>query len=111
MLAAGDANGNVYIWKTATGRLLQTLHDPQGLQVSDVSFSPDGTAVAVAANNPAHTDSAIRVWNLATQQVHTFHDPDTAGARHLTFSPDGSLLAVGDANGNTYLWDMLWLNS
>jgi len=118
MLAAGDANGNVYIWKVATGRLLQTLHDPQGLQVNDVSFSPDGTAVAVAADNQAQTVSAIRVWILATQQVYTFHDPlatghdpHAAGARRLAFSPDGSLLAVGDANGNTYLWDMLWLHS
>jgi WD40 repeat protein len=109
LLAAGDANGNVYIWKVATGRLLQTLHDPQGLQVNDVSFSPDGTAVAAAGNNSAQTASAIRVWILATQQARTLHDPNTKGAFHLAFSPDGSLLAAGDANGNTYLWDMLWL--
>jgi WD40 repeat protein len=110
LLAAADANGNVYIWTMTTGKLVQTLHDPQGLQVNDVSFSPNGTAVAVADNNPAHTVSAIRVWILATQQVYTFRNPHTAGALHLAFSPDGSLLAVGDGNGNTYLWDALWLN-
>jgi len=65
----------------------------------------------VTVDNPAHTVSAIRVWILATRQVYTFRDPHTTGALHLAFSPDGSLLAVGDANGNTYLWDMSWLNS
>jgi WD40 repeat protein len=110
MLAAGDANGNVYIWQVATGTLLQTLHDPQHLQVNDMAFRPDGSALAVAGSDPAHTVGTTRVWILATHQVYTFRDPHAAGALHLAFSPDGSLLAVGAANGSTSLWDMLWLN-
>lgn len=110
LLAAGDANGNVYIWSMETGNIVEALHDPQGLQVNDVSFSPGGTAIAAADNNPAHTASAVRIWILATRKVYTFHDPRTTGALHLAFSPDDSLLAVGDTNGKTYLWDMSWLN-
>ena len=38
-----------------------------------------------------------------------FTDPDSAGEFRLAFSPDGSTLAVGDANANTYRWNMSWL--
>ena len=38
-----------------------------------------------------------------------FTDPDSAGEFRLAFSTDGSTLAVGDANANTYRWNMSWL--
>lgn len=47
MLAAGDANGNVYLRNTANDKIITIFHDLAGQIVNGVVFSPDGRALAV----------------------------------------------------------------
>ena len=110
LLAAGDLNGHVYVWDVATGKLAETLTGRDDLGINGVAFSPLGNGVAATSNNSQHTNTIICVWDLTTHRLATFRDPRSEGAFRLAFSPDGKTVAVGDANANTYLWDMRWLN-
>jgi serine/threonine protein kinase/WD40 repeat protein len=97
-LVTGDGDGSAYLWNVATGGLIDTLADP-GADAIRASFSPDGTTIATAA-------SSTQLWDAASGQQ-TFNAPGagTEGS-DIAFSPDGTILAVGNANGNTYLWNM-----
>ena len=54
LLAAGDANGRVYLWwtpaSTASGRAA-TFTDPDSQGVNGVAFSPDGATLEAGDAN------------------------------------------------------------
>jgi len=111
LVAAGDANGHVYVWNVRTGKLAAALAAIDGMQIGGVAFSPNGNVVAATTDNDLQdvTKDDICVWDLSVNRQAVFTDPDSAGEFRLAFSPDGNTLAVGDANANTYLWNMSWL--
>jgi WD40 repeat protein len=78
------------------------LHDPSGVPISAVGFSPDGRTLALA-----DVIGSISVWNVASgQMTGAVTDPGSDGIHSMAFSPDGRTLAVGDDNGTAYLWNM-----
>ena len=49
LLAAGDADGDTYLWQAATGSLVQTIAPPAGAgPIWAVAFGPGGTQLATA---------------------------------------------------------------
>ncbi|MGH3192572.1 MAG: WD40 repeat domain-containing serine/threonine protein kinase [Streptosporangiaceae bacterium] len=101
MLAVGDADGEVYLWKLATGSYT-ILHVPGMKAVKSVAFALKGTVLATG-----DSDGATYLWNWVTgKRIGTpLTDPDGQGVYALAFRPDGSVLAVGDADASAYLWD------
>lgn len=77
----------------------QTLVGPAG-EVHDLSFSPDGTMIASAA------DSKVWLWEVATgRELATLPSGDT---KRLCFTPNGTQLitAGNDGNGSIRFWDV-----
>ncbi|KAF7193898.1 Vegetative incompatibility protein HET-E-1 [Pseudocercospora fuligena] len=74
------------------------LEDDMGATVRAVSFSPDGSLMAVAAGDTA------AIWETSPfRQIHKLegHDSDFGG---LAFSPDGVLLACSAQENTINLW-------
>jgi serine/threonine protein kinase len=58
IIAAGDANGYVYLWDTTTGHIRTTLSDPTSQGVDAVAFGPYDTLAAGDANGNTY------LWKL-----------------------------------------------
>jgi WD40 repeat protein len=87
LLAAGEQEGNVFLWDTSSGELLQTLAGHTG-SVADLAFSPDGTYLASVAS----LNRTTKVWDVLTgDELATFY-----GGSKVAWSPDGaSIVTVG----------------
>jgi serine/threonine protein kinase/WD40 repeat protein len=99
IIAAGDWNGNTYLWNVSGHSLIATLPGTSANPVFSVAFSPEGKTIAVGAGS-------TNLWDVSSRSlIATLTDPSGSGDESIAFSPDGKTLAVGDANGVTYLWD------
>lgn len=95
LLATGTGEGDVRIWDTNSGKLIQTLTGHK-YAVRYVLFSPDGTMIASGAS-----DNTARVWqvsngiNLSVYKIKT-------DVRDIAWSPDSQYLAVTSNYINVY---------
>jgi DNA-binding beta-propeller fold protein YncE len=107
-LAVADANGNTYVWNTATGSVTATLTPPEGEHSQNIAYGPNGTiAVADTACSGAclggSVPSAVYVWNIAADRVIAVIPlPEGEPPTGVAFGSDGTV-AVADANGYVYL--------
>jgi WD40 repeat protein len=106
LATAGDITSSdppLQLWDVRRRRRVNTaLLSPRTADASDVTFSPDGTRVAAAVNDPEGT-TAIEILSVPQlAQVKTL--PTNAGTA-LRFSPDGRLLVFGDVHGRVWLYD------
>jgi hypothetical protein len=100
-----DCPGPVYLWETATGRLLRKLGDGRE-GTRSVAFSPDGRRVIVA------TKKSVDVWDVYTGEEVSAPDghPLLAGGHKddilcVAISPDGKTIASGSADTTILLWN------
>jgi WD40 repeat protein/DNA-binding SARP family transcriptional activator len=112
LLASGGADGQARLWDAETGESVLALQvHPQGIGVTRLAWSPDGTRLAAAsdlhpvAGGPARVEPLVRVWDVASgQELYTVTGlPSRAWA--LAFSPDGTKLAVGVEAGFLKIYD------
>jgi WD40 repeat protein len=91
---------SVRIWDTADGSEVRILASADfGLWV--VSFSPDGTQVAVGSDLGGIDIFAVGDGTL----VRSFSTAGTARVRSVSFSPDGQLLAAGLSTNAVEVWN------
>lgn len=95
-IAAGDAGGNVFVWKFATGEPARTLSTQPG-PVSSILFTLDNDRLLTAAD-----DGFVRLFRTSDGQL--LHSSKLGSAvRALDLSPEGTLLAAGTESGETFL--------
>lgn len=68
---------------------------------SEVAFSPQGTHLALAAN-----DGTIWIMNIASGEVISRLESIDESPRTMAFSPDGGKLAIGSEDGSLQIWQL-----
>lgn len=101
-LAFGVGNGTVHVVDLAA-RAETHIFELEGLQITAVAFSADGTMLAAAAGFPAN--SAL-VWDLTESSVEPAYTlrGHRGSVTGIAFHPDGELLATAGDDGLVYLW-------
>lgn len=98
LIAAGNAAGEVPLWRSADLTLMRTLYGHSDF-IQAAAFSPDGRLLATGSQ-----DRTVRIWRVSDgaplSRLQGFGD--RIGG--LAFSPDGNILATGSLDGNVRLW-------
>ncbi len=101
--------GKMYVWdveggwdrgqqnQEITNYMLPELPSPD--RVSSIAFSPDGTNMALAANQ------LVQLWSLDTWQRITLFYGHEGAIKQIVFSPDGSRLVTGATDGTARIWE------
>ena len=99
-LAAGDANGHVYVWPVGGQSPVSDMTDPDSKGVTSVAFSPNSSVLASGDAN-----GSIYLWGGSPHHlIRKLTDPASQGVRSVLISTDGTVLVAGDANGHVYVW-------
>ena len=98
LLATGDANGEVRLWRVMDGEQLLTFGEHTGW-VRSVSFSPDGQRLASGSD-----DKTLKLWDVGTGKCLRTIEGHVSGIQSIAFSPDGSTLASGSSDQTIKLW-------
>lgn len=96
--AAGNSDGNIRIWRTASGQKHMTIAGHSGW-VTSIAFSPDGRFLVSGSLDPS-----IKVWDLATGHCLKTLLGHTNWIWSVRFSSHGQLLISGSADGTARLW-------
>ena len=107
-LVSATETGEVQVWNTETGVALATLLAGQNLDefaneieepILTLTFSPDGTLLAVGSNQRIRLFRSEKYIDLKEEIPHN--------SNVLVFSPDNGVLVNGDAGGEIQLWDVI----
>jgi len=112
LLAEGDADG-FSLWNPATGRRVAGVTDGSLAEVLNLSFSPDGSLLAIL-----EAGGRIQLWDVSLgNMLEEDLQPrlplkrDSLGltvddfARGVAFSPDGKRIVAGTRHGGFRSWD------
>jgi WD40 repeat protein/predicted DNA-binding transcriptional regulator len=100
LIAAGDSNGYIRIWKAIDYKEILNFKG-HAIWVWSVTFSPDGSILASGSG-----DRTIKLWDTKTGQCIKTFLGHTNSVRSLTFSPDGKILASSSHDCTIRLWDI-----
>jgi WD40 repeat protein len=93
-IAVSTVAGEVIIWGTSGGQLLQYLNLTSAM-VYDVAWSPNGNSLASTS-----FDGAIRVWNTSTWSLSgTIQTNNSSFAPAMAWSPDSTKITYADSDG------------
>lgn len=103
VLETGSFERTVRLWDARTGELKLKLEGGKGFTMG-VSFSPDGSTVAVTSEE----SFSVPLWDVETGKLRaTLTQPKekfAQGASAVAFSPDGRTLATAGERNTALLW-------
>jgi WD40 repeat protein len=102
LLATGDGNGEIRLWRVADSQPLLILKGHRNYDwVWSVTFSPDGLTLASGSS-----DKTIKLWDVTTGQLIKTLQGHGNWVTSVCFSPDGLILASGSSDKTIKLWDV-----
>ena len=104
LATAGIPRPSLRLWDVSHRKVVSTIPLTQYAIAAAMAFTPDGTKIAAAVNNPEVAgDTAIEI--LSVPQLAQLTTVRAPAARSLEFSPDGRLLVLGDNQGRVWLYN------
>jgi WD40 repeat protein/transcriptional regulator with XRE-family HTH domain len=100
LLATGDVDGQICLWRVIDGQQLLALKGHTGW-VWGLSFSSDGQMLASGS-----ADASIRLWNVHDGQCLKVLEGHTDWVWSVCFSPNGRTLASCSSDTSIRLWDL-----
>ncbi len=100
LLATGDVNGEIILWRVADGKKLLTCKGHMRW-VWSVHWSPDGKILASGSE-----DQTIKLWDITTGECLQTLRGHTSRIWSVAFSPNGRTLASGSEDQTIKLWDI-----
>ncbi|MGK7935451.1 MAG: caspase family protein [Xenococcaceae cyanobacterium] len=100
VLAVGDANGVIHLWKTANAQQI-SIYKGHTNWIRSVAFSPDGKILASGGE-----DRTIRIWKLDDGTCQHILQGHTSRIWSVAFSLDGKWLASGGDDQTVKLWKL-----
>ncbi len=97
-----NPNGDVSLFSATTWRRQFDLTSIPNVSVAAVTFSPDGTRLAIGAE-----DGTAGVWSLRTRQELVSYAGPTAAVTSMAFVPGGKAVLTASNDGVTRLWRAL----
>jgi WD40 repeat protein len=85
---ASASGGNVWLWESATGKLLRKL-ETDTWAISAVAFSAEGKALVAASH-----DGTLHVWDPATEKEPRRIPGGGLKAEQMALAPNGTTVAV-----------------
>ena len=92
--------GEVKVWATSSGQLLQTVVAHGSDQVNGLAISGDGTRMATGG-----ADGIARIWSLPSFHRLLTLSGHSGAIQDVAFSPDGKQVATTGDDTATRLWD------
>lgn len=100
LLATGDTDNKIHVWRVADEQLLFTC-EGHANWVRVVAFSPDGKILASGS-----TDQTVRLWDTSDGKYLKTLQGHTNWIWSLSFSSDSKILASGSDDKTVKLWDV-----
>ncbi len=100
VFAAGTSTGEINIYQTENGQLLQTFRGHTD-SVWSLAFSSDGQTLVSASD-----DHSIRFWDRKTGACTRLFSGHSNRVRSIAFNPEETVLASGSEDQTIRLWDL-----
>jgi WD40 repeat protein len=100
VLATGDMDGEVRLWRVADGKNLLTCKEHTSW-VWSIAFSPNGHIIASGSD-----DKTVKLWDVSTGQCYLTLRGHNQQVWSVAFSPDGHIIASASEDQTVKLWDI-----
>jgi WD40 repeat protein len=99
IVATGDLNGEVRLWRSSDGKNLLTLKGHHSW-VWSLAFSPDGQTLASASD-----DRTLKLWDLSTGHCRYSLTGHSGSVWSIAYSQDGQYFASGSEDQTVKVWN------
>jgi DNA-binding SARP family transcriptional activator len=98
LLAAGDDNGQVQLWRVSDGQPLLSIQAHESW-IKSIAWSPDGQVLASSS-----ADQKIQLWNRSGQCLQTLQG-HIGWIRSISWRADGQAIVSASADQTVKVWD------
>ncbi|NJR75386.1 MAG: WD40 repeat domain-containing protein [Scytonema sp. CRU_2_7] len=99
-IAAGDAKGEIRLWRVADGQEILTFQGHTN-RIRSVAFSPDGQKLASGSD-----DMSVKIWSVRTGECLKTLIGHTGWVWSVCFSCNSKILASGSEDKTIRIWDV-----